>query len=83
MKSAQLIHVEEKVLYLKDGIVISEPTKDNDKLLHALFGETKIMKTESVVEHLFFKNKKDADVLFWNYMNQYNLDFREYYLVFN
>jgi hypothetical protein len=82
MTQAQLIEVTETILYMKDGIIVSEPKTDNEKLLHSIFGETKVMKSESVIERWNLKRKKDADVMFWNFITDNNKDSRNYYVVF-
>jgi len=79
---AQLIHREEKIIYLKDGIICEIPKSDMEKLSHAIFGETKIMVTETIIERWNIKTKKDATTMFWNWVEKNKVDYRDYYIVF-
>ena len=83
MYTAQLIHTEETIIYKKDGLVISEPKSSEDKLLHSIFGETIVLKSETIEERWTLRNKKEADKRYWDFINENNLDFRNYYLVFD
>lgn len=76
---AQLIEVIETTIYMKDGVVIEKP---ENALLHAIYGETKTLKTESVIERWPMKTKKDANQMFWDWCEKNKKDFRNYYIVF-
>jgi hypothetical protein len=78
--TAQLIEIKETTIYMQDGIVIAKP---ENVLLHAIYGETRVMKTETVVARWNLKTKKEADKLFWDYCTENNADFRNYYVVFD
>lgn len=83
MKTAQLIKVTLNTLYLKDGIVISEILSPSQKLQHSIFGDTKIMKVEEVIERWYLKTKKEADKRFWDFMTENKIeDTSNYYIVF-
>ena len=83
MKTAQLIKVTESTLFLKDGLVISEVLTSEQKLMHAIYGETKAMRVETVVEIWHVKTQKDANVRFWDYMTENKIeDPSIYYVVF-
>lgn len=80
MKQAQLIHKEERIIYLKDGQILDSPV-ENNPLLHAIFGETKVITTEIVVERWNIKTKREADRRFWDWCESNNQDYRNYYVV--
>ena len=82
MYSAQLIEIKETTLYMKDGKVIATPTDATEKLHHTIFGETKTMKSETVIERWNLKTKKEANAKFWAFCEQNKVDFRNYYVVF-
>ena len=81
MKKAILIERITKTLYLKDGLVLSLETAE-EKLQHNIFGETKTMVEETEIDAFFYKNKKDVDLMFWNYMNEKKLNADNYYLIY-
>ena len=83
MKTAQLIKVTLNTLYLKDGIVISEILSPSQKLQHPIFGETKTMRVEEIIERWNLKTKKEADKRFWDFMTENKIeDTSNYYIVF-
>jgi hypothetical protein len=82
IRNAQLIHREEKVIYLKDGQVCETPSTEIEKLAHSIFGETKIMKTETIVDRFRVKNQSEATNRFWDWIEENKVDSRDYYLVF-
>jgi len=82
MYQAQLVEVIEKTLYIQDGQVIETPKDESAKLAHAIFGETKVMRTETVIERWNLKTKKEADKRFWDFCSQNKADFRNYFVVF-
>lgn len=81
MKKAILIERITKTLYLKDGLVLSLETAE-EKLQHNIFGETKTMVEETEIDAFFYKNKKDVDLMFWNYMNERKLNSDNYYVIY-
>lgn len=81
MRNIQLIHKEERVIYLKDGLVCDTPKTTEQGLQHAIFGETKVITTETVIERWRVKNQKEADTKFWNWMEENKADSRFYFLV--
>lgn len=81
MRNLQLIHKEEKVIYLKDGVVCEVPKTEAEGLLHAIFGETKVITTETVIERWRVKNMNEANIKFWNWMEENKADSRFYYIV--
>jgi hypothetical protein len=83
MKTAQLIKVTTTILYLKDGIVISEILSPSQKLQHSILGETKTMRTEEVIERWHLKTKKEADKRFWDFMTENKIEnILDYFIVF-
>ena len=83
MKTAQLIKVTLNTLYLKDGIVISEILSSSQKLQHSIFGETKTMRVEEIIERWNLRTKKEADKRFWDFMTENKIeDTSNYYIVF-
>lgn len=83
MYRAQLIEVTETTLYMKDGLVVEKPETETRALMHAIFGETKVLKTESIIERWTLKTKKEAQKRFWDWCCENNKDFRNYYVVFS
>jgi hypothetical protein len=81
MKTVQLIKVTQEILYYKDGELISSP-EFTDKLLCALYGNTKELRSETVIETWRCKSKKEADLRFWEWMEENTADASNYYLVF-
>lgn len=81
MRNLQLIHKEEKVIYLKDGVVCEVPKTETEGLLHAIFGETKVITTETVIERWRVKNMNEANTKFWDWMEENKADSRFYYIV--
>lgn len=82
VRQAQLIHKEEKTLYFKDGEVIEAPATETERLAHAIFGETKVMATETIIERWNIKSQKEATAKFWNWMEENKKDSTNYYIVF-
>lgn len=82
MYRAQLIEVTETTLYMKDGVVIEKPETKEKQLAHAIFGESKVMRTESVIERWTLKTKKEAQKRFWDWCEENKKDFRNYFVVF-
>lgn len=82
IRQAQLINRQEQVIYMKDGAVCETPASEMEKLAHSIFGETKIMKTETIIEHWRIKTQKEATEKFWNWIEENKADSRDYYLVF-
>lgn len=82
MKRAQLIEVTETTIYIKDGQIVGAPSTSNEKLHHAIYGETRTMKTETVIERWNLKTKKDAEKRFWDWCEENKKDFRNHYIVF-
>jgi hypothetical protein len=82
IRNAQVIHREEKVIYLKDGEVCETPSSEMEKLAHSIFGETKIMKTETIVDRFRVKTQTQATKRFWDWVDEHRVDSRDYYLVF-
>ena len=83
MKTAQLIKVTTTTLYLKDGLVISDMLSPAQKLQHSIFGETKTMRVEEVVERWHLNTKKEADKRFWDFMTENKIENPlDYYIVF-
>ena len=84
MKTAQLVKVTTTTLYLKDGIVTSgEILSPSQKLQHSIFGETKTMRVEEIIERWNLKTKKEADKRFWDFMTENKIeDTSNYYIVF-
>jgi hypothetical protein len=83
MKTAQLIKVTSSTLYLRDGNVINEVLSPSQKLQFSLFGETKTMKVEEVIERWNIKSKKEAEKRFWYFMIENKIeDSSIYYIVF-
>jgi len=82
MVQAQLIFREEKIIWMKDGLICEAPANDMEKLSHAIFGQTKVMTTESIIERWALKNKKEANQRFWNWIEKSKVDSRNYYVVF-
>jgi len=84
MKTAQLVKVTTTTLYLKDGIVTSgEILSPSQKLQHSIFGETKTIRVEEVIERWHLKTKKEADKRFWDFMTENKIeDISNYYIVF-
>lgn len=81
MKTAQLIHRTETILYIGvNGVLsIKNPT---EKLAHTIAGgETKTMVQEEVIRRIKYKNRKELDATFWQIMEEGNLNSREYYLI--
>jgi hypothetical protein len=82
MKTIQLIKATETTLYLQDGKVISEVLTPSEKLRHTIFGETKQLKTEEVVERWNVRSNKEGEKRFWDYMNENKIqDSSNYYIV--
>lgn len=81
-RQAQLVKREEKTLYLKDGEVVETPATEQERLAHSIFGETKFMRTESVIEHWRIKSQKEASQRFWNWIEENKVDSRDYFIVF-
>lgn len=81
-RQAQLIYKEEKMIYLKDGKVCETPATETAKLSHAIFGESKVMVTEKIIERWRIKSLKEANVKFWTWMEENKVDSRNYYIVF-
>ena len=81
MKKAILIERVTKTLYLKDGLVISLENAQ-EKLHHSIFGETKTMIEETEITSFFYKNKKDVNLMFWNYVEQNNLNSENLYIIY-
>lgn len=83
MKTAQLVKVTTTTLYLKDGIVISEKLSPSQKLQHAIFGETKTMRVEEIIERWHLKTKKEAEKRFWDFMTENKIENPlDYFIVF-
>ena len=82
MIKAQLINRREKVLSFHNGNLIENPTQ-NQVLVSAIHGESKVIVTEEVVERWNLKTKKEANQRFWDYMEAERADYRFYYVVFN
>jgi len=83
MKIVQLVKVTTTTLYLKDGLVISEILSPSQKLQHSIFGETKTMRVEEVIERWHLKTKKEADKRFWDFMTENKIENTlDYYIVF-
>ena len=83
METAQLIKATISTLYLKDSVVVSENLTDKEKLQHSIFGETKTMRTEEIIERWNLKNKKDSEKMFWNFMEENKInDTENYFIVF-
>jgi len=83
MKTAQLVNVTTTTLYLKDGIVTSEILSPSQKLQHSIFGETKTMRVEEVIERWHLKTKKEADKRFWDFMTENKIENTfDYFIVF-
>jgi hypothetical protein len=83
MKTAQLVKVTTTTLYFKDGIVISEILSPSQKLQHSIFGETKTMRVEEVIESWHLKTKKEADKRFWDFMTENKIENTfDYFIVF-
>jgi hypothetical protein len=83
MITAQLIKATFTTIYMRDGVITSEPTSPEKKLQHAIFGETKTMKVEEVVERWHLKTKKESDKRFWDFMTENKIkDPSDYYVVF-
>ena len=49
MYNTQLIYTKEVIKYFKDGVEVT-PKTYNEKLFFTLYGETKVIKTEKIVE---------------------------------
>ena len=49
MYNTQLIYTKEVIKYFKDGVEVT-PETYNEKLFFTLYGETKVIKTEKIVE---------------------------------
>lgn len=81
-RNAQIIHKEEKVIYLKDGEVCEAPSNEMEKLAHSIFGETKIMKTETIVDRFRIRTQAEATKRFWDWVEEKEVDSRDYYIVF-
>lgn len=82
MTTAQLIKVTEKVIFLEKGIVCEAPKTEQQQLAHIIYKESKVMRTEEIVGRWNLKSKKQADQMFWDYMEENKVDSRNYYLVF-
>jgi len=83
MKIAQLIKVSEEVIYKNENGGILETLTPKLKLLHIL---TKpdlytTTKSEEVIESWKYKTKKEIDLKFWDYINNNNLDARNYHII--
>jgi hypothetical protein len=81
MKTVQLIKVTTKTVYLKDGEVIEFPT-DLEKIKSVIFEMTKTMRTVEVIEIWRVKTKKDAELKFWLYMEEHNLNPDDFFTVY-
>lgn len=81
MKKAILIERITKTLYLKNGLVLNLENAQ-EKLQHSIFGETKTMIEETEIDTFFYKNKKDVELMFWNYVNQNNLNSENLYIIY-
>lgn len=83
MKQIQLIKKDSIILYYKDGELVSNKITASEKLYLAMYGETRIMNTETVIERWYVKNNKESELMFWKYMNENNIiDSSSYYIVF-
>ena len=72
MYNTQLIYTEEIIKYFKDGVEIT-PKTYHEKLFFTLYGETKVIKTEKIVEEWKVKTKKEANLKFNNWINPVSL----------
>ncbi len=81
MLTAQLINRREKVLSYHNGNLIENPT-ENQALVSAIHGESKVITTEEVVERWKLKSKKEANQRFWDFIESEKVDSRNYYVVF-
>lgn len=82
IRQAQLIKREENTLYFKDGELVETPATETERLAFAIFGETKILKSETVIEHWRIKSQKEATKRFWDWCEENKVDSRNYFLVF-
>ena len=81
MYSTQLIYTKEVIKYFKDGVEVT-PETYNEKLFFTLYGETKVIKTEKIVEEWKVKTKKEATLKFNNWINENNVAISDYHLVY-
>ena len=81
MKKAILIQRITKILYLKEGLVLSLETAE-EKLQHSIFGETKTMIEETEIHSFFYKNKKEIELMFWNYVSENKLNSENLYIIY-
>jgi len=81
MKKAILIERITKTLYFENGLLLNLITP-SEKLQHTIFGETKVMIEETEIDTFFYKNKKDVELMFWNYMNEKKLNADNYYVIY-
>ena len=81
MKKAILIERTTKTLFLKDGLVLNLES-DSEKLQHSIFGETKTMIEETEITTFVFRNKKDVETMFWNYITENNLNYTNHYIIY-
>lgn len=82
IRQAQLIKTETKTVYLKDDKIIDVPETEQEKLAHQIFGQTKVIRSETVIERWRIKTQKEAEKKFWDWCEENKADFRDYYLVF-
>jgi hypothetical protein len=83
MKTVQLIKVTETTLYYKNGEVINQQLTPIEKLHISVYGKTKQLRTEEVVERWNVKTKREADKRFWDFVEENKVESGDYYLIFD
>lgn len=83
MKIAQLIKETETHLFKNEDGEILKLTAEQKLLYEICNPELCIyQRTEEVVERWRYKTKKEIDSKFWHYIEENNLDARDYYIVY-
>ena len=71
MKRSTVIHTETITEYFQDGVAIENPTAPQ-KLMAALFGETRSHVVVTDIEVIEYNNKKERDEKFWAVVDLYS-----------
>lgn len=79
--TAQLIKRTEKTLYYDNGKLVESPSAEF-KLLTSIFGENKTMMVEEIITRWNVKTKSEANQKFWDFIEESQVDSRDYLLVF-
>ncbi len=83
MKTAQLVKRDQVTLYLNNGKVITEELTPEQKLRHAIYGETKELITENVIARISYRTKKEIEHKYVQYMIDLKVtDWGKYYIVY-